>query len=218
MRNKGFQARTRPRRPHHDRTAFTAASVLRMLRKEAGGNTMTEDDPVLASVAAKLNTLQTWVRLNEVSWNDSKINRNRLAEALRTIDQVLPFLRKEIMEARKYHVADGGHLQAQAAHQAIWVIDNLARAVAATGDCAILLHPSLRHIIHFEWERFADDLMTICSTDLSGFSREAHYRFITEAIPAITGETATVSAVKTRLVKRNSSNGANDLAIRTRCG
>jgi len=50
MRNKGVQARTRPRRPHHDRIAFTAASVLRMLRKEAGGNAMTEGDPVLGCV------------------------------------------------------------------------------------------------------------------------------------------------------------------------
>ncbi len=200
MKNKAAQTRTKPRKQASDRTPFTTKSLHKLLSREPSAANVSESDQALIAVVHDLNTLQTWVKLNE-HWRKSKDRNMKLTIALRTVLEVLPSLKAEVSRAQSSFQEDGNLTLVKEAGSALELIDGLEQSVMGVGDCALLMHPDTRHYTSLGWGRYADHIVETLARNLPEISKEATYRLIRAVILDITGEVATDAAIKTHMTK-----------------
>jgi hypothetical protein len=195
--------------------AFTAESVLRLL-----GEVLPEDaarlphpgSPALSEMTRALNNWQWLIATQRGAWRTSAQLRQKLVDALIVVDQVIPPLRAELVEALGYFEQDGLSSLGEDVRRGIEAMDTLARGVSLAGQNAPLLHISTRLPPFDQWHDFAGPIealfhCTVTSTNPAASQLiAAGRRFVFKVIPDLTGENPMESTVASHMKKKTPVN------------
>ncbi len=176
----------------------------------------TANVPSVADLAEMALNLTTWQRLVELQRGPHRASaqrREKLAAALRALDEVLPPLRAEMVQAAQLFEAEEHVLASMRCLASVQAIDVLAHGAFLVGENAALLHPQLRMPPEDRWEYYAQRLIELFHATVAPRNPRtqltlAGYRFIVGVAPKLTGEKPTYEAVATHLKRGRPVNRA----------
>lgn len=178
---------------------FTAEELHALLCLEVLKGDTAKVPPVTElSEPARVLTDWWWlVRMERGPWWDEAQRRQKLANALTTLKEVLTPLRSELVFESERHENVCESLTAS-----VHALDVLAQGVHLVGKSAELMRPTIP--LEDRWKYYAQRLVelfhaTVAPSNPRTQLKAASFRFIVCVAPRLTGETPTVEAVRTHL-------------------
>lgn len=181
--------------------AFTSESVFALLRErilKANEALPSIKDSGIAQLALALNIIRHQVEETREAWREEPNRLKRIDDAIGVLTDELPLQLQYFTEIAGGAQADAPGPLLSAAKELVTSARKVRKHGVPQGINMLFL-PSLPIK---SWMDIATDLQKVFSNALPGQPKAAIYRFIAEVVPAITGETPTVEAVKTAFKKK----------------